>query len=48
MIWSIEHQTPLLWEDLYTYTNILTIGRKIGRLYDGTSLDGAEVIAGYA
>ena len=48
MIWSLEHQTPELWEDLYTYTNIITIGRKIGRLYDGTGPDGAETIAAYA
>lgn len=47
-VWSMEHQTPKLWEQLQNETNILTIGRKIGHLYDGTSEFGSETIASLA
>ncbi len=47
-VWSIEHQTPKLWEQLQNETNILTIGRKIGHLYDGTGEFGSETIASLA
>ena len=48
MIWSIEHQTPKLWQQIQDETDVWIIGRKIGRLYDGTGELGAETIASYA
>lgn len=48
MVWSIEHQTPKLWKQIQNEKDIWTIGRKIGRLYDGTGEIGSETIASYA
>ena len=48
MIWSIEHQTPKLWEQIKDEKDIWIIGRKIGHLYDGTGSLGAETIASLA
>ena len=48
MVWSIEHQTPKLWKQIQDEKDIWTIGRKIGRLYDGTGELGSETIASYA
>ena len=48
IVWSIEHQTPKLWAQLQDETDVWIIGRKIGRLYDGTGELGSETIASYA
>lgn len=48
MIWSIEHQSPKLWEQIQDETDLWIIGRKIGRLYDGTGELGSETIASFA
>lgn len=48
MIWSIENQTPKLWEQIKDEKDIWIIGRKIGHLYDGTGEMGASTIASYA
>lgn len=47
-IWSIEYQTPKLWEQIKDEQDLWIIGRKIGHLYDGTHELGAETIASFA
>ena len=48
MAYSIENQTPKLWEQIKDEQDLWIIGRKIGRLYDGTNELGAETIASFA
>lgn len=47
-LWSMEHHTPELWEEIQNEENIWIIGRKIGHLYDGTGELGSSTIASYA
>ena len=46
MVWSLEHQTPKLWEDLQAHPeySAFQTGRRIGYLYDGASEAGVGVI----
>lgn len=48
MVWSIEYQTPKLWKQIIDEDDLWIIGRKIGRLYDGTGELGSETIASHA
>lgn len=48
MVWSIKYQTPKLWKQIEDEKDLWIIGRKIGRLYDGTGELGSETIASYA
>jgi len=46
-VWSIQ-QNEELWNDLLECTTAIQCGRRIGLMYDGTSAEGAEAIAGFA
>lgn len=47
-VWSIQ-QCDLLWSDLIeTCSTAAQCGRRIGLYYDGTTVEGAEAIAGFA
>ena len=46
-VWSLK-QNEELWNDLLECTTAIQCGRRIGLLYDGTSAEGAEAIAGFA
>ena len=48
MAWSIKYQTPKLWKQIIDENDLWIIGRKIGRLYDGTGELGSETIASLA
>lgn len=48
VIWSMEHQTPKLWEEIQNEKDIWIIGRKIGHYYDGTGELGSSTIASHA
>ena len=44
MAWSIQNQTPQLWEQIKDEDNIYTIGRKVAVLYDGASEIGQGIM----
>lgn len=41
-------ENGLLWSELLECTTAIQCGRRIGLMYDGTSAEGAEAIAGFA
>lgn len=46
-VWSLQ-QNEELWDELLNCQTAIQCGRRIGLMYDGTSAEGAEAIAGFA